>query len=876
MTGDGALIIRLTDPLAADPAATGGKGAALAALARAGLPVPDGFVVSTTAYRRFVDQHALGPLVEEVTGRLDPEPLGLDGASVTLRRSFEEAPVPAPLRVALAAGYTALGEGPVAVRSSATAEDLPEASFAGQQDSTLDVTGAEDLGAAVRRCWSSLWTARAMAYRRHQVIGDGGLALAVVVQKMVPDDVAGVLFTADPISGRRDRTVIEAAAGLGDVVVGGRVTPRRWTLDSRTGTVLAGPAAPGNELLSADQLVALTDLGARAADLLGRPQDVEWAIADGRCWLLQSRPITSLFPVPPGAPDAGLRVYVPLLLVGQGIAEPLTPAGTAFFRELARGWMGLWTTGSTGMPGEAPLRWLPVVAGRLFCDVTPLLGRRRLASRISSGLRMKDPATSAALEEWLDRNADRLPRAGRPSWMPGLFFWALRVIAGFAVALAAPARTRRHVLAGTDEQLARLERRAAELVRPLDQVEFVDRLPAHILALVTRQLGLVYAELAATAAAEWLVTRWTGSPAALEPLRRRPSHDPTLAMGAELARLAAHYAASGADPAPEDPQLASFLARYGHRAPDREIDLGLPRFADDPTYVLELVRSYLRAGEPGEGPARFGAEPDSADEEIARLVTAVRRHRGHLRAVVLRTVLGLHRELAGLRERPKFDIVRGIALARRTLRRIGTALVAQNVLDDADDVFLLDTGRLRTALGAGPRDLRHEVAAGRRDYERELRRRAVPRILVSDGEAVYGPSATRGSGVLGGTAVSPGVHEGVVRVLDSPVGAHLRKGEVLVAASTDPGWTPLFRLAGALVMEVGGVISHGAVVAREYGIPAVADIPEATTVLRTGQRVRVDGGSGVVTILEPADLPVPDDGTPAVPALSPDFDPTPS
>ena len=196
--------------------------------------------------------------------------------------------------------------------------------------------------------------------------------------------------------------------------------------------------------------------------------------------------------------------------------------------------------------------------------------------------------------------------------------------------------------------------------------------------------------------------------------------------------------------------------------------------------------------------------------------------------------------------------MRIIALGRDLLQQVGASLVAEHRLDDADDVFFLDPADLRLALQGESLDLRARAAGNRREYERELGRRAIPRILTSEGETVYGPAAPPEppAGTLLGTGVSPGVHEGVVRVLDSPVGADLGPGEVLVAATTDPGWTPLFLLAGALVMEVGGVVSHGAVVAREYGIPAVAAVPDATRRLRTGQRVRVDGGTGTVQVLD--------------------------
>ncbi|GGL40905.1 PEP/pyruvate-binding domain-containing protein [Planomonospora parontospora] len=855
-----AVVGRLTDPGVDDPALSGGKGANLAALARSGLPVPDGFVIFTAAYRRFVRERGITPIITQVIDRLGGDPGGIDAASARLRRAFEEGPVPAWLREPLTGAYAALGRGAVAIRSSATAEDLPEASFAGQQESVLNVAGTADLCDAVRRCWSSLWTARALAYRRRHEIGHEHAAMAVVVQRMVPADVAGVLFTADPLSGRRDRMVIEAAAGLGETVVSGQVTPQRWVVDASTRAVPTGPNRPpagpgdvaGRALLDRDQLDALVDLGARAAALFGRPQDVEWAVAARSCRLLQSRPITSLFPLPAPPPEDGLRVYMPLLLVGQGITEPLTPAGTAFFRALAAGWLPRWAAGSGRRYGPDASAWLPVVAGRLYGDVTVLLRRPWLAARVLSGLEMKDPATAAVLREWLRRNTGRLPRTHGPLPAPGSAAWLLGVLSRLAAVAVAPARARRRTLAAAERRLAELVRREAELSTPLQRMEFVERtLPSQALDLVVDQLPLVYAELLIRRGAEWLIERWLGSASVLEPAGRWLPHDPTTAMGAELARLARNYGTAGVEPSPTDPGIEAFLASYGHRAPDREIDLGLPRLADDPAYVIELIHAYLQAGEPGRTSARFESGAGQAAAAAGELVTAVRRVKGPLRALALRGLLDRYRELGGVRERPKFDLVRVIALGRRVLLGVGTALAAQGLLDDADDVFFLDAVDVRAALAGASPQLRAVAAANRREYRRELRRRAVPRLLVSDGETVYGPAVPAGGPAdLAGTAVSPGVYEGRARVVDSPVGSGLRPGEILIAASTDPGWTPLFLIAGALVMEVGGVISHGAVVAREYGIPAVAGVEEATTRLRTGQRIRVDGENGLVTVLE--------------------------
>ena len=846
-------ILWLDDPRASAPARSGGKGANLARLCQAGLPVPAGFVVDVEAYRRFVDEAGIGPLVartaREVTG---DDADALADASAALVAAFEATPVPRPLAEAIAGAWRQLGEGPVAVRSSATAEDLPRASFAGQQDTVLGVTGADQVTAAVRRCWSSLWTTRALAYRTRQGIDHTEVAAAVVVQRMVAADAAGVLFTADPLTGRRDHILVEAVRGLGAPLVGGRVTPQRWVVDGPTQAVLTAPDPTGREVpLDDARLRELTTLGLRAAGLLGAPQDVEWAVAGDRCWIVQSRPITSLFPLPTPIPAAaGLRVYMPLNLVAQGMTEPFTPAGCAFFVATAMRSSTYWS-----LRGRERWQasWLPSVLGRLFYDVTPFVASPRLAARLSVRLRLKDPTAAAALEEWVHREGARLPRPPRLALGMGLSVWLLRQVPGLMVAAAGPDRALRRLLGHAEDELLRLEREAAGRSTAPEQLDFTfETLPRCALDLVMAQLPPVYVGLMAGPLADRLARRWLGTSEGVEPVRRWLPHDPTLAMGTRVAQLAESCAAVGAEPSRNDPGVSRFLATYGHRAPDREIDIGLARFSDDPTYVVELVRSCLRAGDPGELLARQRRGAEQAEAAVDDLVTAVRRTQGPLQARLLRAVLTRLRGLGGLRERPKFDLVRIIALGRSLLQQVGASLVAEHRLDDADDVFFLDPADLRLALQGESLDLRARAAGNRREYERELGRRAVPRILTSEGETVYGPAAPAEppAGTLLGTGVSPGVHEGMVRVLDSPVGADLEPGEVLVAASTDPGWTPLFLLAGALVMEVGGVVSHGAVVAREYGIPAVAAVPDATRRLRTGQRVRVDGGTGVVRVLD--------------------------
>lgn len=841
------MICWLSDPDASDVGRTGGKGANLSLLLRERLPIPPGFVIVTAAYRDFVAQHGLDTVIRHELQDLTDDPDTVHAVSARLRAAFQCAEMTAELRAQITAASGDLGQTPFAVRSSATAEDLPDASFAGQQDTVLNVVDGEALCDAVQRCWSSVWSARAIAYRRDRGIRHEDVSIAVIVQPMVVATVAGVMFTADPLSGRRDRIVIEAAASSAEAVVSGAVTPQRWVLDAATRRQLSAPA---QALLTRHNLATLCELGVRAASVFGSPQDVEWVVDEhGRCWLLQSRPITSLFPIPRcGRP--GLRVYVPVMLVAQGLAEPMTPMGNAFFRTMVLGWFRYWLLGRRRGGADEWVDWLPIVADRLFLDITPVVQRRWLAARVVSNFGMKDPVGSAALGQWLSQNGKRLPKPKRPGIPVALAVLIPSLLAGLMSSIAAPDHSRRRLVARADRGLTRLERQARGLSSPLDQLRFVERtLPAATCDIVVRQLAPVYAEWVLRVVIERLTRRWLGSSLGFEPVLRWLPHDPTIAMGAALAHLARDLTTAGVEPTPESPGVAEFLAAFGHRAPDREVDLGLPRLADDPTYVLELIKDYMRS----EAVDSFRKGAEDARAAADELVVNVHEKQGPLRAAVLRNLLARHLALGGLRERPKFDMVRAMALGRRTLARCADALVARGLLDDADDVFFLTGADLRAALSGAPVDLRAEAEANRRSFRRELVRRSVPRVLTSDGEVVYGvvdSSTVEASEVLCGTALSVGVHEGTVRVLHSPVGANLEPGDVIVAASTDPGWTPLFLLAGALVMEVGGVVSHGALVAREYGIPAVAGITGVMEKLRTGQRVRVDGTSGSVTLLD--------------------------
>ncbi|HEY3367482.1 MAG TPA: PEP/pyruvate-binding domain-containing protein [Symbiobacteriaceae bacterium] len=848
----------------ADLPLAGGKGANLGEMARTGLPVPPGFVLLTPAYQAFVDANGLQVAVAEAAGRAvaDGSAQAFEAASDAIRALFDRGAMPPDVAVAVTAAYGQFGDGPaVAVRSSATAEDLPGASFAGQQETYLNIHGPAAVLAAVQRCWSSLWTARALAYRARQGIGPEAVALAVVVQRLIPAEAAGVLFTANPVTGRRDQVAIDGAWGLGEAVVSGQVTPDHWVADGATGRTLEAhiaskalmtvrtdlgtetrevpPELQERPVLDAAGVAALVDLGRRAAAHFGSPQDLEWAQAGGTFYLVQSRPITSLFPdlEPPVPSEAGYRAFISLNLM-QGIVEPLTPAGRAMFHKVALG-AAIKLLGIKLPPGLKQSPALRFAGGRMYGDVTNGVRYPLTRKFLLAATPMIDGPMGPILAALLDREPERLPPDGKRPVHPAAKTIAV-VIGRALTTLAFPEASRERGLARVKAQVEALERRAGAVQGLAERLRFAEEVPSNLLSMVMFSLLPVLASgMGNRYILEAKLKQWFGEAALLQKVLRALPHNPTTEMDLALWRLSRQLKAEGAEPAADHPGVQAFLAKYGHRGV-REIDVGMPRWSDDPTHVLTTLSTYLTHGEQDDPEVQFRRGAVEAEEAARAIVARVRREKGSLRAFIVRGMLRRIRALVGIREYPKFYAVRTIAAIRSVLGGAGAELVAAGRLDQADDIYFLDF-----ADWDREGDLRAIAAANRAEYDREVGRKSTPRVITSEGEAFYAAPVSA-EGALVGTPASAGVYEGPARVIMDPRGAKLEPGEVLVAPGTDPAWTPLFLSAGALVMEVGGMMSHGSVVAREYGIPAVVGVAGATAQIKTGQRVRVDGETGRV------------------------------
>ncbi|MCT9870438.1 PEP/pyruvate-binding domain-containing protein [Paenarthrobacter aurescens] len=875
----------------------GGKAANLGELASAGLPVPPGFCLTTAAYR-----HALSAIgLDEVfaalkeAGSSDLEQL--NGLAARARSLVLDAGVPAEVAEAVRSTYEQLGDNvPVAVRSSATAEDLAFASFAGQQDTFLNVVGVDAVLDAVSRCWASLWTDRAVTYRNINGIDHASVTLAVVVQEMVDSAVAGVMFTANPVTGNRHEAVIDASPGLGEAVVSGAVNPDQYVVDVRRGAIAKTTlgdrqveirSLPGGgterverpsqhqpdganpqPCLSEGQVLALVRLGTKVQEHYGAPQDIEWAIDhEGKLWLTQARPITTLYPEPTRSPPTpGEHAFLNFSLA-QGLTRPLTPMGLAGIRLIAS---CVARTAAFDVPdprsGPAPY----YEAGqRIFFDLTPVLrsrAGRAIAPRVFDVMEARsatlmrglfeDPRFPVTIKTPLKLIRHVAPVAAKyrvpESLFRGLFRPASamkrveKLTAELRATLVVPRGATPHQRLGHVQRIL-----GEELFATVPQVLPLPALGFAMLGLVRRLLGeqashdelqTVIRGLPHNVTTEMDLTLWQ--------LAAEIRKDPD-AVGSMTGRTAAELTEQYRDgklPAVAQAGLSSFLRTFGHRA-IAEIDLGMPRWSDDPTHIIRVVANYLRLPDGAESPdQQFKRAAREADDQVARFVARART-KSPVHAVIVRTALDRTRRFAGLRELPKYNLVLGLAAAREQLLLVGNELAASQHIGHAEDVFFLDLDEAETALAG---DNLHELVSERRAlYEQELRRRHIPRVLLSDGtepEATAGISGKQRPGTLSGSPASAGLVTAPVRVIMDPVGAHLEPGEILVAPSTDPGWTPLFLTAGGLVMEMGGPNSHGAVVAREYGIPAVVGVPNAASRLTTGQQVTVDGAAGTVSI----------------------------
>ena len=851
-------------------AEVGGKGANLGELSRIdGVRVPPGFCVTADAFREIV---AAAPSLDGVLERLrglrpdDREAIG--AISAEARGVIEEIPLPDDLVAAVGAALARLGEhAAFAVRSSATAEDLPTASFAGQQDSYLNVVGVTAILEHVRRCWASLFTERAVTYRRRNGFDHRRVHMAVVVQAMVFPQAAGILFTADPVTSNRRVATVDASWGLGEALVSGVVSGDVYTVrddevvaksvgakqhavealpQGGTRTTTVAPERRRQAVLTDAQVVRLVRLGRRIEAHFGRPQDIEWCLVDDDFAVVQSRPITTLFPVP--VTDDGVNhVYVS---VGhqQMMTDAMKPLGLA-----------LWQMTTPRPMAEA--------GGRLFVDVAAILASPTSRARMLD-LARSDPLIGDALQTVVDRG-DFLPPP--PDEAP-----AVAPPGDEQAPIEADPALVVEFIERSRASLAALERDIATMSGP----ELFDFIRGDIgelrrVLFDPRSLQVIMAGMEAT---WWLnehLQEWLGEKNVADTLTQSVPHNVTSEMGLALLDVADvirpnpdvveflqqvelagraddgfldELAAVAGGPAARD-AIRTFLDEYGMRCPG-EIDITRPRWSERPAMLVSTILGNVRNHEPGAGKRLFERGRQQAWEKEAELLERLLAlPDGQQKADETKRMIDRVHTFAGYREYPKYGMVCRYFVYKQALLREAERLVRAGVLRALDDVFYLRFDEFDEVVRTNRADERRirERRAEFRSFQ-ELR---PPRVFTSDGEVITGTYRRDDlpPGALAGLAVSAGTVEGRARVIVDMAQADLEAGDILVTAYTDPSWTPLFVGITALVTEVGGLMTHGAVIAREYGLPAVVGVENATRLIQDRQRIRVHGTEGYVELL---------------------------
>ncbi len=853
----------------------GGKGASLARLLRAGVPVPDGFHLTTAAYKQFVTANDLESGIQAALEKVETsKPDTLESASGEIEKLFLQGSMPEEISEAISQAYADLpkDEPAVAVRSSATAEDLPEASFAGQQETFLNVRGEKKLKEAVKRCWASLWTARAIGYREQQGFRHDRIAVAVVFQHLVPAEVSGILFTANPVTGARDEIVINAALGLGEAVVGGLTTPDSFTLDHTTlrvrerqtgrqevETALSergtterplDPERAAQPTLDDTQLARLAEIGLGIEHHFGVPQDIEWAYdTSGHFWVLQARPITNLPPAPledvsweppfPGSawwrrqvvenlPDP-LSPLFDELYVREGLELSIDPFmaffGMTYLRleDFANRPFFTTVNGYAYSRANYKLRWgaIPKIL-RLMVDEFRMLFREAPGYWREQAL----PSYLATIERW---------KAVDPAGVPD-----------------------ERLLAGVRELALQDARYWFACTLMIGDAKVTDALLGRFLALAAPGRSLTSGMFlrgfpSPTVDAETELEGLAGQIRASDELRAVATNTPTASLREALKST----------PAGQDllTAFSRYLDRYGHQV--YNLDFVVPTQVDDPLPVLLSLKAMAqRSGhDPRARQRAIVAERDARVEETARSFDPLRRK-------LFRVLLGWAQRFGPYREQALFYMGASWPTLRRLALELGQRLVERGSLLAAEDVFFLETSELGAAITArGVGQVRPELArlARERRELREARKQLHPPPVVPPGRKLrFGPFDLSAwetqrrndstDAVLRGFAVSPGRVTAPASVIHSPADfSRMEPGTILVCPTTTPAWTPLFTQARGLVTDIGGVLAHGSIVAREYDIPAVMGTGVATRRIQSGQRVLVDGDAGTVTLLDGVD-----------------------
>jgi pyruvate,water dikinase len=861
----------------------GGKGANLGELSRiGGIRVPEGFCVTTEAYKRIVGQTpGFSECLDQLSGLSVDDGEKVREISAKLRSAIEGVTIPKDIEEEIDCYLQKLDERDAyAVRSSATAEDLPTASFAGQQDTYLNVIGKEAILKHISMCWASLFTDRAVIYRMQNGFGHDKVLLSVVIQKMVFPEASGILFTADPVTANRKVVSIDASFGLGEALVSGlvdadiykvregkivdkKVSTKKLAIyalkDGGTQDQPLGPDRQNQQALTDEQILELEKTGRKIEAYFGRPQDIEWCLSDGQIYIVQSRPITTLYPIP-DVHDGKNHVYMSL-----GHQQMMTDAWKPLGLSLFPLWLKKLSHDPMVQAGDRP-----------YVDVSPELasplGRNIF---VNTGLGSTDVLIQKALTNVL-RNKDYIKTLPRGKTTLGISGGTVgQMVSGLLQGRKIERENDpgyiQKLIAKNDALARDLEQRIAAksgdgllefILQDIDEA-------FKIIVLDNYGVGIVQA-----LATSWLnknIQKWLGEKGVIDVLSQAVTNNVTTEMGLELLDVAdvvrqypavmEYFEHASDDTFFEDlteleggtavsDAMREYLRKYGFRGPG-EIDITRPRWAEKPTMLLPMLLNNIKNFEPGSHQKIVEQKQLEAEQKAQDLIGRIEKLPGGKRkADQTRKKISVFRNFIGFREYPKYAMMQRFYVYKQALKKEAARLVQNGIIREPEDIDYLSFDELREVVRTNHLD--YGLIVKRKADHEVFKKLTPPRVMTSNGEIITGEYDTGDipRGALIGVPVSAGVIEGRARVVLQLEQADIDEGDILVTSFTDPSWTSLFVSIKGLVTEVGGMNTHGAVVAREYGLPAVVSVENATRLIKDGQRIRVNGTRGYVEILE--------------------------
>lgn len=852
----------------------GGKGLNLGILSKMdGIHVPEGFCVTTVGYQKAIAQNVTYHALLDQLTLLNAEDRGqIVEISRKIRQTVMEEEIPSDVVEAVTESLSRLGEEHAyAVRSSATAEDLPHASFAGQQDTYLNIIGIEAILRHIRKCWASLFTDRAVIYRIQNGFDHRQVYLSVIVQRMVYPQASGILFTADPMTSNRKVLSIDASFGLGEALVSGLVSADGYKIregkildkriatktvaiygriDGGTETRQIDPNQQKTQTLTDEQILELARIGKQIEAYFGEAQDIEWCLVNDTFHIVQSRPITTLFPIPE-ANDQGNHVYVS---VGhqQMMTDPIKPLGLAFY---------LLTT-------PAPMR---KAGGRLFVDVTPMLASPAGRETILNTLGQSDPLIKDALVTIIERgDFTKLIPEVKKEPIPSPSHNATS-----SAGVQAPSEPDPSMVSDLIKQSQTSIEVLKQHIQTKSGVDLFDFILKDIQELKRilfdpQSSAVIMAAMNASAWINENMHKWLGEKNAADTLSQSVPGNITSEMGLALLDVA-----DAIRPYPEvieylqqvkeddfrdellqleggqetKEAIDAFLDKYGMRCAG-EIDITRTRWSEKPITLVPLIVANIKNFEPHESRRKFEQGRQEALEKEQELLHRLKQlPDGEQKARETKQRIDHIRIFSGYREYPKYSMVNRYFVYKQALLKEADRLVQAGVIHDKEDIYYLSFEELHEAVRTSKLD--GQIISKRKDEYRFYEKLSPPRVITSDGEIIAGEYKRENlpAEAIAGLPVSSGMIEGRARVILNMEDADLEEGDILVTAFTDPSWTPLFLSIKGLVTEVGGLMTHGAVIAREYGLPAVVGVEHATKLIKDGQRIRVHGTEGYIEIL---------------------------